>query len=365
MPDGRADRQAGAAGPPGARRSAGGAAPGAASGALPAPGTAAHNDGGRSRRGARSSETHAPTTGHVVDQLPTGLYPGPEHLEEGRAFERLLAGVTCTVVRGGWYEFPPGWRVTRRVPPYSIAFLAVAGAAHVLVNDQEYQLVPGTVILAPPDRPQELWNDAEAPVRMHTAAFSARLYGHLDLPTLCGLPVEQRLDPKRFAEVVGVARRLVRELQARRPGYGLAATASCLELVALLWRNWVEAEGAPAWAGGARVADLARLAPVLRTIESRYAEDLTLEQLAGLVHLHPAYFSTLFRRATGLPPGQYLARYRLRRAHDLLLSTDHSIREIAAATGFHDPFYLSRAFRRAVGISPSEYRKRSLGAELP
>ena len=104
---------------------------------------------------------------------------------------------------------------------------------------------------------------------------------------------------------------------------------------------------------------------MLHAIQSRYAERLTLEQMADLVHLHPAYFSTIFRRATGLPPSHYLARYRLRRARDMLLSTDRSIREIAAATGFRDPFYLSRTFRRATGISPSEYRKAQGGTELP
>jgi AraC-like DNA-binding protein/quercetin dioxygenase-like cupin family protein len=297
--------------------------------------------------------------------LPTGLYPGPEHIDEERAFERLLPSVTCTVVRGGWYEFPPGWRVTPRVPTYSIAFICVSGAAQVRIGEEAYALVPGTVILSPADVQQEVWNEAPEPVWMHTVAFSARLYGLLDLPALCGLPVEQQLDGSHFDEVVGIARLLVRELMERRPGYGLATNAACLRLVAVLWRSWVATDGEPSRVTGARVVDLARLEPVLHAIQSRYAETLTLEQMASLVHLHPAYFSTIFHRATGLPPSQYLARYRLRRAHDLLLSTDRSIREIAAATGFRDPFYLSRAFRRAAGVSPSEYRKARGGTELP
>jgi AraC-like DNA-binding protein len=273
--------------------------------------------------------------------------------------------VTCTVIRAGWYEFPPGWRVEPRVPSYSIALFCVQGRAQVRVAEQTYRLIPGTVILAPADTTQELWNEAVEPVRMHTVAFSARVYGLLDLPSICGLPAEHLLDGDRFAEVVGIARRLIRELLERRPGYALATNAACLQLISVLWRYWTEVDGEPSPVSGARVADLARLEPVLRAIQSRYAETLTLEQMAGLVHLHPAYFSTLFRRATGLPPSQYLSRYRLRRAHDMLLSTDHSIREIAAATGFRDPFYLSRAFRRAAGLSPSEYRKARGVSELP
>jgi AraC-like DNA-binding protein/quercetin dioxygenase-like cupin family protein len=300
-----------------------------------------------------------------MTHIPTGIYLGPGQVDEARAFERLLPSVTCTVVRGGWYEFPPGWRVAPRVPTYSIAFLCVSGAAQVRIGEQVYALRPGTIILSPPDVQQEVWNEASEPVWMHTVAFSARLYGLLDLPTIGGLPVEQRLDDDRFAEVVEIVRQLVRELLERCPGYGLAINAACLRLVALLWRNWSGANAEPSRVTGARVVDLARLEPVLQAIQSRYSEALTLEQMAGLVHLHPAYFSTVFHRATGLPPSQYLAQYRLRRAHDLLLSTDRSIREIAAVTGFRDPFYLSRAFRKATGVSPSEFRKVRGGTELP
>jgi AraC-like DNA-binding protein len=200
---------------------------------------------------------------------------------------------------------------------------------------------------------------------MHTVAFSARLYGLLDMPTLYGLPVEQPFDGARFEEVVAITRSLVRELLEQRPGYGLATSSACLQLVALLWRNWAAIDGAVSPTGGARVAELARLEPVLRAIQSRYAEDLRIEQLAEMMHLHPAYFSTLFHRATGLPPSQYLARHRLRRAREMLLSTNQSIREIATATGYRDPFYLSRAFRRAVGVSPGQYRKTRVSAELP
>jgi transcriptional regulator GlxA family with amidase domain len=70
-------------------------------------------------------------------------------------------------------------------------------------------------------------------------------------------------------------------------------------------------------------------------------------------------------RVAGPPPLKYLARYRLDRARELLLSTDQSVAEIAAATGFRDPFYLSRVFRRAEGCSPNEYRRSKGSPGLP
>lgn len=75
--------------------------------------------------------------------------------------------------------------------------------------------------------------------------------------------------------------------------------------------------------------------------------------------VHPAYFSALFKRVTGLPPRAYLTQYRLDRVRELLLSTDLPIARIAQQAGFSDQSYLSRVFREGEGSSPTEYRARN------
>jgi transcriptional regulator GlxA family with amidase domain len=161
------------------------------------------------------------------------------------------------------------------------------------------------------------------------------------------------------------ARRIVAELAGARPGCTLAAGGECARMLAWLWRETVERGGTLAGHDVSIVAALPRLAPVLRTIQAHYAEPLRVRDLAELVHLHPAWFSTRFRQLTGLSPAQYLMRYRLERARELLVSTDRSVREIAAMTGFQDPLYLSRQFRRLLGTSPTAYRQSaSLAARL-
>jgi AraC-like DNA-binding protein len=148
------------------------------------------------------------------------------------------------------------------------------------------------------------------------------------------------------------------------------ANGECARLLGLLWR---EAAGVPAAsrsnaagaAPGAKLGKLTRLAPVLQVVRARYAERLTLPELAGVVNLHPAYFSGLFKDVTGLPPLRYLARYRLDRARELLLTTGLPVGEIAAVTGFRDVFHLSHVFRQAEGVSPSAFRKAETATKLP
>lgn len=109
--------------------------------------------------------------------------------------------------------------------------------------------------------------------------------------------------------------------------------------------------------GSVPAADVSRLAPVFHTIQWHYEASITVRQMAAAVHLHPSYFSTQFKRVTGLTPMQYLAAYRLERARELLLGSALTVGEIATATGYRDPFYFSRVFRHAEGLSPRDYRR--------
>lgn len=231
------------------------------------------------------------------------------------------------------------------------------GRTEAIVGERRYPLEPGTVLLMPAHVEQELLANPTDPVAAYVIHHIARVYGVLDVPFVFGFPVWLRPQPARMAEIVDAAQRILREFAQPGPGSGLATHGDLARILALLWRE--------ARAGGAGdrpqpvtpIGDVARLAPALRAIETRYAEQLTVDQLAETVHLHPTYFSTIFRRVTGSPPHEYLARYRLDRAREMLVATDRTVSEIALATGYRDPRYLSRVLHRADGLSPTEYRQ--------
>ena len=67
--------------------------------------------------------------------------------------------------------------------------------------------------------------------------------------------------------------------------------------------------------------------------DARYAEPLTVDDLAAAARLSPAHFSREFRRAFGESPHQYLLTRRLERAASLLRSTDWSVARICVAVG--------------------------------
>lgn len=84
--------------------------------------------------------------------------------------------------------------------------------------------------------------------------------------------------------------------------------------------------------------------------------DLSVERLCEHLHLSPAYFSTIFKRETGMSFTNYVTRTRMEEAARLLRDTDDKTYLIAEKTGFVDANYFSYVFKKHFGLSPSRYR---------
>ena len=102
----------------------------------------------------------------------------------------------------------------------------------------------------------------------------------------------------------------------------------------------------------ARTVDKAR-----EFIGENYADcNLSVEMLCEHLHLSPAYFSTMFKRETGMSFTAYVTQVRMEAAVELLRSSEEKTYLIAQQTGYLDPNYFSYVFKRYFGTSPSKYR---------
>lgn len=95
----------------------------------------------------------------------------------------------------------------------------------------------------------------------------------------------------------------------------------------------------------------------LRYIDKHYTENISLDDIAETAHMSKFYFCRKFHSTTGATVLEYLNNVRLTKVHNLLLSTQMSIDEIAAATGFSSAVNLTRAFKKVYGNSPRDFRK--------
>ena len=90
--------------------------------------------------------------------------------------------------------------------------------------------------------------------------------------------------------------------------------------------------------------------------DCRYAEPLTVADLARAAGLSPAHFSREFRRAFGEAPHQYLLTRRLERAAAMLRTTDRSVADICSSVGLSSLGSFTTSFRRMFGKTPLAFR---------
>ena len=93
-------------------------------------------------------------------------------------------------------------------------------------------------------------------------------------------------------------------------------------------------------------------------LASHSAENVLLVDVARACGLSRGHFTKSFRVATGLTPYQWLQRYRVDKAKDILLNSTTSIADVAAECGFADQPHLTRVFSRLTGDSPGAWRRR-------
>ena len=86
-------------------------------------------------------------------------------------------------------------------------------------------------------------------------------------------------------------------------------------------------------------------------------EELSLNEVAAHVNISPSYFSTVFRRETGIGFIKYLTSLRMNKAKDLLKHTDLRSSEISAEVGYKDPQYFSYLFKKEHDCTPIQYRE--------
>ena len=79
--------------------------------------------------------------------------------------------------------------------------------------------------------------------------------------------------------------------------------------------------------------------------------------MAAVARLSAYHFARQFKRATGLPPHQYVILRRVERAKQLLQAgAGQSLAEVAVRAGFSDQSQFCHHFKRTVGVTPGQFR---------
>jgi len=147
---------------------------------------------------------------------------------------------------------------------------------------------------------------------------------------------------------VQLALRIFHEFQQMDAVSPLALEGLSLELVAAACRTAtsVGPHGPPTW-----------LRRVRKLLHDRFAENVSLAEVATTVGVHPGQVSRAFRGHYRCTAGEYVRRLRVEHACRELCQGSRPLAEIALAAGFADQSHFSTVFKRHTGLTPAAYRK--------
>ena len=104
--------------------------------------------------------------------------------------------------------------------------------------------------------------------------------------------------------------------------------------------------------------DNQRIKGMLDFIQKNYSNELTLKEIGEAVFIGERETLRCFARTIGISPIEYLKKYRVKVAANLLTTTDLPVTEICIQCGFNSPSYFSKSFQRVFNVTPREYRKK-------
>lgn len=107
------------------------------------------------------------------------------------------------------------------------------------------------------------------------------------------------------------------------------------------------------------VTDHAEVNKMMRYIHQNYDAPITLKSMAQYIAMEEHYVSRLFKRKVGESFIHYLQQYRVNKAEVYLRESDMSVGEVGRCVGFANDNYFSKIFKRTTGVTPGEYRKRA------
>ena len=239
------------------------------------------------------------------------------------------------------------------------------GQGNYSVNGQEYMMKPGDIIIfnnVEAHGWKLMGEDMKLLVMIFSPEFVAEKLSVFDSEYLKpfverGSNFKNRIGSE---EPVSQIRKGIREIyaewQQQKEGYPLMIKANILRILTMLIRTYQDESKSGEMLKEKKSA-MKRLEQAISYIDHHYSEKITLDEVAAAAYMSSNYFSSYFRKVTGISFSEYVTCIRISHARELLRDTDKSVTEIAMECGFHNISNFYRLYKKQVGKSPRDEKK--------
>jgi AraC-like DNA-binding protein len=278
-----------------------------------------------------------------------------------------LWGVTvlnagCTFITPA-SQYPPAdhpshhnfdWNKGRVLPEYQLIYITKGSGVFESSANQSYPVTAGSMILLFPGErhryrpaPNTGWDE-------YWVGFKGSVIDKLIADHF--FDVQNPVIHIGFNEtIMNLFLDIIRISKDEKPGYQPAISGAVLYLLGQLYsasqQNILqEKDLVELIVGKARVIFRAKI-----------HEDINPEKVAEELQVGYSWFRKVFKKYTGIAPGQYIIQLKIQRAKELLSDPSKSIKEVAYDLQFESALYFSKVFKEKTGLTPAAYRDELLG----
>jgi AraC-like DNA-binding protein len=240
-------------------------------------------------------------------------------------------------------------------PEVTELMLICEGEGTFLFDGKEYWAGDKTILFYN----QGLWHEERS---LHHRPFKTLYLGFSNMQ-LSGLPtgffIDRQLPPviplkEHYFHIEQRLKEIVKEKNSPSPESDMVANHLLGALLAELARCLLHRKPKADTRKGMAASQAGAI--VKRYIHENYTMELSLKHLAGLVFVSPFHLCRIYKQETGMTPIQYIIHYRIEVSKQHLSSSDETIGTIAKKVGYDSETYFQNIFKKITGLTPGQYR---------
>ncbi len=266
----------------------------------------------------------------------------------------ITDSLKINILNGDLTDCGVGWANAGRsiiTDPFNRMYWVKSGDGFVEHHGRTYHLVPGKLYLISAYSPGRYWCAGE--MKLCWCHFTASVLANAELFGLFKCEYEMRISEERMSLTEQLWDIILKSFSSGNISDSTAVDGA----LRLLLSFFLETADADELKQGREVFE--KFSPAFKHIEENISKEIKIPELARTVNLQENYFTNLFTKYFKTSPVRYVNLQKIKHAQNLMYKSSLSLKEIAQQTGFSNEFYFSRVFRKIAGMPPGEFRRRS------
>ncbi|GAA4238326.1 hypothetical protein GCM10022291_28370 [Postechiella marina] len=275
-----------------------------------------------------------------------------------------LESLTLDILHAGYAKLDSSWKYDDVISPFSRLFYVTTGNASVFYTNQWFKLEPGYLYLIPSftynsyyceKYHEQFYVSFFEEVQQGMSIYNLKQFKYKVKATKNDALYFKRLveiNPDKVVTDSKPKAHINRSLSEKNKGFNAHHYMETQGILSVLFSRFILDADVDNLGGSD--GDLNK---VLIYIAKNLKNDLSIAVLARYCNFSEDHFSRSFNASFGIRPNKYIQQKRIEKAQFLLVTTEKSLKQIAAEVGLANISYFSRTFKKIVGNSPANFRK--------